>query len=400
MNISVEKLRPGMRLAQNLYENKNSKYPLIPKIKKINDENVETILDENLIQKIKDKNISYVQINISKDIKETISNYEQDEVMNALTNTMHNITDSIDLKEIVTSAEVIASKIMNTDDYLAYSLASYTLEEPSLYKHALNVCQFAVSLAKIHNRKAKKEEVDIKKLSVAAILHEIGQVCKDKPEMLQKIKLDASLKQSMFPGYDVQAFEKYNDNMKNLYAFAMIKKNEIGNNIDNSLKMAVLLNGEDEIGMGPLKTTNETLSKLGSRRTILMARIIHISDMYEMLVSKIMRSGYSPNNIVEIMNQLIINKRIDPNLGNLFLHNIPLYSIGTRVRLSNGMEGIVSQINSELIDRPVIKLDNDALIDLSKSTTIIINNICEYSLDMAIEKNDLDDDEIIVDKSK
>lgn len=178
MNISVEKLRPGMRLAQDLYENKNSKYPLIPKIKKINDENVETILDENLIQKIKDKNISYVQISISKDIKETISNYEQDEVMNALTNTMHNITDSIDLKEIVTSAEVIASKIMNTDDYLAYSLASYTLEEPSLYKHALNVCQFAVSLAKIHNRKAKKEEVDIKKLSVAAILHEIGKFVK------------------------------------------------------------------------------------------------------------------------------------------------------------------------------------------------------------------------------
>ncbi|MDD3453056.1 MAG: hypothetical protein PHN42_02100 [Bacilli bacterium] len=370
MIISIDKVKPGMVVAENIYQKEEENLPMVYANREIT---------EYQIGKVKQKGIQYIKIKFKKDVEETVNDEIQELAMQSVKN--------FDIQGIIENAQKIVTAVKSTK-YLSYDLSKYALQESDSYQHAMDVTCFAVALGKVYNKKASfKNEIDLDELATASLLHEIGLLCRD-PQTLQNVK--ETMKETSFfntdnfPGFYDECFDEYNPNMLPVYSFSVLTE---ATRINPTIKLAILLQSEDELSNGPLKVNKKFFSS--NSAGVIMAKIIHICDMYEMLISKVIKNHIIPSNIIEIMNYMKNNGKLDLDLTNWFMSNVPLYPIGATIELSNGQIAKVIDINDELLDRPKIKLLSDnKIIDLSKERTLIIKSICEYDIDNYNKKNE------------
>ena len=114
--------------------------------------------------------------------------------------------------------------------------------------------------------------------------------------------------------------------------------------------------------------------------------IVSVADTYDALTTlRVYQRPYQPADALKILKRLS-GTHFDPSVVDSFAHMLGLYPVGTVVRLSTGEVAVVSRLNPEQGERPVVKLiygrDGNPLkepveVDLSVQTGISIAGTAE-----------------------
>lgn len=251
-----------------------------------------------------------------------------------------NIDDCVYIaNNIVEEIRESESMIMETINISSYD--SYT------YAHSVNVDILSVILGVALGLR----DDDLRKLSQAALLHDIGKTCLPL-EILNK------------PGKLTP--EEYAEIQKHpRYGYNMLKDNH---EISSVTRNAIMSHHENEDGSGyPRGLTSDKIH--------MFAKIIHIADVYDALVTKrVYKDAMNPADALEyLMSKSGI--MFDKNMVATFMEYIAPYPLGVTVELSTGAQAVVVKNNRSMLSRPMVRLFTGEVIDLFTRLDITITKM-------------------------
>ena len=235
--------------------------------------------------------------------------------------------------EEIKENQSIVMETMNLNSYDNYT-----------YTHSVNVDILSVILGV----GCGLSDDELRKLSQAALLHDIGKTCLP-IEVLNK------------PGkLTPDEFEEIKQHSR--YGYNLLKNNE---EISAVTRNAILSHHENEDGSGyPRGVASDKIHKF--------AKIIHIADVYDALTTKrVYKPAMNPADALEYLmanTETMFNKE----LLEVFMQYIAPYPIGVTVELSNGKKALVLKNNRDMLSRPVVRTDNGEEINLLESLDITI----------------------------
>lgn len=245
-------------------------------------------------------------------------------------------------------------------DVLMHDVEMIRNHDEYTFVHSVNVSAMAVIIGLAFDYDVN----ELKKLGLAALLHDIG-----------KIKVDSALINK--PG-KLTAEEKLIMNKHSQYTYELLRERS---EIDEAVALAAYQHHEKFDGTGyPQGLKGEEI--------VPFARIIAVADVYDALVTdRSYRKSMMSYVAAEII-QASCYTHFDPVVVKAFMQNIIIYPVGSMVELSTGEKGIVCRINPSMPARPVVIVafspsGNRYLppktIDLMKSLTVFIVKV--YSSD-------------------
>ena len=214
-----------------------------------------------------------------------------------------------------------------------------------IYAHSLNVALISFVLGQWLGF----SEEDVKILTVAGLLHDIGK-SKIPEKILNK---PGKLSSSEF------------EIIKNhpIYGHNLLK----GRKLDSRILSATLQHHERCDGTG-------YPNNLKAKDIDAFSKVIAIADVYDaMTASRDFRSSTCPFKVVAIFEQEGLGK-YDTHFIMTFLERIVLTYMHNNVRLSDGRVGEVVMINKMTLSRPIVKIGND-FVDLSTEKSLTIESI-------------------------
>lgn len=212
------------------------------------------------------------------------------------------------------------------------------------YAHSLNVSLLASLLGKWLNL----SEVQVNLLTYCGLLHDIGK-SKVSPEILNKP--------------DVLTKKEFEEiKMHPVNGYKMLEKNIA---ISKDICNGVLMHHEREDGSGyPFGLKSEKIHFFG--------KVIAVVDIYDAMTSnRSYKKRQPPFDVLEMFESEYLTK-CDTGIMLTFLKHISSYYVGNTVRLSDGSKGEIIYINSNRVARPIVRLDDDSIIDLSKNKELKI----------------------------
>lgn len=192
-------------------------------------------------------------------------------------------------------------------------------------------------------------EVDLKVLTIAGLLHDIGKLTVPKEILTKTGKLTdeeyALMKDHVKRGYDI---------LRSMP-------------LDIRIKEACLLHHERCDGSGyPFHAT--------AARITPFAKIIAIADVYDaMTASRSYRNGFCPFDVIQMFDEEGLNK-YDPHYIMTFLNRISSTYLHNNVRLNDGRVGEIVMLNPMCLYRPMIRIGSE-FIDLLKKPDLRIEAI-------------------------
>lgn len=202
----------------------------------------------------------------------------------------------------------------------------------SIVNHSLNVCLLSIVIGLSSNLATPA----LKELALGALLHDLGKLCipdhiLDKPGALTPNEL-AEIRKHATYGYDIV---RLSDEVPPAAVRTVQQHHERFNGSGYSLG----LQGEE---------------------IHLFGRICAIADVFEaMTADRIYRPAIPRKKVIETM---VTSGHRDFDLRQLqvFLHNIPVYPVGSQVKLSTGEQGYVIRNHVKASLRPVVRLTLDS----------------------------------------
>ncbi len=229
------------------------------------------------------------------------------------------------------------------------------------YAHSVNVavlsCAIGISMS--------LEAEDMMNLVNAALLHDFGKL--KVPEAIMN-------KSERLTGAE---YEKVKNHVK--YSCEMVEGYE---EVSAETLVAIRAHHENEDGSG-------YPDGLMAEEIPLIAKILHVADVYDALVSnRPYKKGYSPWEAVEYLmggGGIIFDKRVVDE----FIKIVPLYPLGSEVRLTNGELAMVVANGGEHNLRPVVRvISSGESIDLARRDNM---NIAIFAPESpGLEKNEED----------
>lgn len=213
------------------------------------------------------------------------------------------------------------------------------------YAHSVNVavlcCVIGIAM--------KLDSEQLFYLVNAAVLHDFGKM---------KIPDEILNKESRLTGEEYEIMKSHVG-----HSYEIIKRDD---QIADEVKEAVFCHHENEDGSGyPRGYTSQEIP--------LIAKILHVADVYDALISnRPYKSGYAPWEAAEyLMGGCGIC--FDRKIVETFLNIVPLYPLGSEVKLSNGDNCIVIANKGANNLRPVVRRIKDAAtIDLSQRENLTL----------------------------
>ena len=325
--VKAEHLEKGMVLVYTLYDN-NEKVLLKANRK----------LTQNYINRIQQMDIMGLYVFEDDEITEHTPTVSEQTRLKAIKSLKRlNIDDCIYIaNNIVEEIRESDSMIVETINLSSYDNYTYT--------HSVNVDILSVILGVACGLR----DDELRKLSQAALLHDIGKTCVPL-EILNK------------PGpLDEEEWEEMKKHP--LYGYNMLKDNY---DVSSVTRNAILSHHENVDGSGYPR-------KLNSENIHLFAKIIHIADVYDALTTKrVYKDAMNPADALEY---LMGNAEhlFDKELVTIFMDYIAPYPLGVQVELSTGQTALVVKNNRKMLSRPIVRLDGGALIDLMERLDITI----------------------------
>ncbi len=248
-------------------------------------------------------------------------------------NCLDNISISLS-KEINYNNKMIgtAERIKNRDEYT--------------YNHSINVAIYSVFIGNLLNLTKQ----DLKELTRAALLHDIGKSKIPKEILNKKGKLTEEefevVKRHTLDGYELSQDMHF---------------------LSEKVRCAILHHHEREDGSGyPFGIKGDEIN--------LYAKIIAIADVYDALTSeRVYKEKSAPFEAIEEFYKMGINK-FDTCILNTFFKNIVQLYVNSKVELNNGKVGKIEFIHPQNITKPVISV-NERYLRLWEHDCIQIKEI-------------------------
>lgn len=325
--VRAEHLEKGMVLVNTLYDN-NEKVLLKANCK----------LTDNYITRIRQLDIVGLYVFEDDEIMEHTPILSEDTRLKAIKSLKRlNIDDCIYI------ANTIVDEIRESDSMIVETvhLSSY---DNYTYAHSVSVNMLSVILGIA----CGLADDELRKLSQAALLHDLGKTCVP----IEIINKPGRLTPEEYA--EVQNHPRYGYNMlRNNYEVSSVTRN------------AILSHHENEDGSGyPRGLTSEKIH--------LYAKIIHVADVYDALTTKrIYKDAMNPADALEYL-MANTEKMFDKDLVATFLEYVAPYPLGVQVELSTGQKALVIKNNRSMLSRPVVRLENGEKIDLLERIDITI----------------------------
>lgn len=216
--------------------------------------------------------------------------------------------------------------------------------DSSTYLHSLNVAVYAGTFGIIYGLTPER----IEHLVAAALLHDIGK---------SQIPIEVLNK----PG-KLTEDERELINLHPEYGYEMLKESDT---IPSVVRVSVLEHHENEDGSGYPNGYDE-------KKIYLFAKIIHICDVYEAMISKRSYKGkLNPSDVIEYMSGQA-GRMFNKDLLEIFVKNLIPYPEGMLVSLSTGESAVIKKNNKDFPTRPIVITLQGKVINLLKHTDIVI----------------------------
>ena len=313
---------------------------------------------------------SSIDLEIKKEIQETLKDVTQhmDKPIELVQKCATTITNSLYWNQFKVVNEKTKEKAWVPN--LEYDLEEYEGQN-DIYEHSLRVAQFAVVVAAAYNLKQervgnKKEVINLEKIATAALLHDYGLRYQDPIAMksLSNYQLSSYLQKC----YDIDPdilVKPYDEKNAPIYSFISLP-------LDNTITNMILYSKENDIKTGPLKTTKDTV--VSSNNIKMASRILSLCSLYDDILKQAINNGIGGQNmnlenVSAVMDFASTNGLVDKELMDIFYDNIPLYSVGTRVLLSDGRYGrVVKRKTGKILSaKPTIITTDGDIVDLSSA---------------------------------
>ncbi len=350
--VHVDKVEPGTRLAKAVFT-ADGRILLTTGMK----------LRANFIEKLKMFGITevYIDDEISRgiNVRDVINEQTRLETKILIKQSMEEgiLKKSINTAKIIDTIERIINELLSNEEIIINMLDIKTVDDYT-FEHSVNVCVLSLIMGLAIGFNMAR----LMDLGIGALLHDIGKLrvseeLLKKPSTLTDEEFDEIKKHTVY-GYEIL---KDNPNVSSVSAFIAFSHHE---RIDGS-------------GY-PLGLRNESIHQC--------ARIVAVADVYDALTSdRVYRSKLKPHEAVEYITSLA-GKDFDREIVHCFRKYVALYPVGTGVLLNMGYRGIVTAVNADMPERPVIRVIYDENgrkmkhyyeIDLSKRKDISIKDVCE-----------------------
>ena len=265
-----------------------------------------------------------------------------------------------------------------------FDFTKYTLDRTQSmnpYKHIANVTNMVLTIAKYYNKKVpKKEQIPLDKIALASLMQDIGRIAYN-PKILSTLKIDhmttVNNLRKDYPGIPGNVLYRYLQDYHGLNGYLMT----LNMDIDETVRKTILFHQERynnrEVGLGiSLKLYRK--DKMAS----LMAMIIRVCDIYDELLyegpkkNKVMPFASIP----KVINLLVSKDYIYGDAVKLMFEYIPLFRIGSIVRLSDNRLAIVSRVEPDNQFSPTCVDFDYRYIDMKKERLKVINLVSEEEL--------------------
>ncbi len=342
MKVKVLDLREGMILKNGVFSNG---LVLMDRGQKITERHIESLKKYNIheVDIVSDKEIKLREVKEQeKKIKEEFKKAYVETVEKTKALFSKAIDKEID-KKIINS--VVSSTLHNLEKNSDIFLTLLSMREEGnyLYEHSIKSTIIALSIGK----KLGYSEEKLALLGKASLLHDIGMFSIDKKILNKKEKLT-------------------NEELL-LIRSHTVKGAEMLKNEEEEVKLAARHHHERVDGEGyPNKVKGEDLPEI--------VRIVSIADIYTALISnREYREAKDPKEVISYLMQMSA-KQVDTNIVKKLLENMSLFSIGSYVRLNNGLRAKVVRVTDNPF-RPVVDIeeaDKFERLDLSERENSLI----------------------------
>ena len=250
---------------------------------------------------------------------------------------------NLDLDKCVYAANEILQELLSSRD-ITKEVNRISCYDTVTWVHSVDVCTYSclVGIAMGYTDK------ELKELSEAALLHDIGKALVN----LNILNKPSRLTEDEF------------DMMKNHpeYGYQLLKQNT---SLSRASCTAAYEHHENEDVSGyPQGIFGPKIHRY--------AKIIHATDVYEACTAK--RPYKKPMNPADAMENLVCGygSLYDTHVIDVMRTVITLYPVGSKVLLSDGRTAYVQENRRIAMQRPVVKTEDGALIDLLEVLNITI----------------------------
>lgn len=284
------------------------------------------------------------------------------EVRNDAVCAVKDVMNEIRLGKLPKSDEVknVAKDLIDTvfaDSNAMFGLAMIKSYDEYLYNHSVNVSIFSIALGRF----MKHSEKELHIIGVASLLHDIGKTGISEHIIRKPGNLSSEewAKVKEHPALGSQITQRMEG-------------------VDSKVPTIIYEHHVryDHSGYPSLEGALHPLSL-----------IVSVADAYDALTTlRVYQKPFQPVEAVRILKDLS-GKHFDPSLIKAFEEMIGMYPVGTVVRLSSNEVGLITKVNADTADRPVLKvlydsdgnlLDKPYLADLSQKdfqTLIIVGTV-------------------------
>lgn len=359
MRINIEDVKPGMITSAPIF---NKGVFIISSEKELTESLINHLIRNNI------KEIEVEEYQKQYDLYTTISDELKRKSINSL--------KQLNISEIINNANEIVGAILRSKKF-SYNLIDYKADN-DFYSHSVRVAAFASVLAKYFNQElANDQHINLEDLSIASLVHDLGKTLKESSFKISLANLPNTFKEKL-PGMNDAPIIGYDENFEQLYTFCLL--NQFAD-INNEIKLSVLLSGENENETGPLKAKKELMSS--KSKLVIMAKMIHLCSMYDNLLEKAIKNNEPLENISTQLETYAVNGILDKEITDLFIKHVPLYSVGINVKLSDGRTAVVIETFTESVNNykpKVMVISTGQIIDLRNETTLTVREICDKNI--------------------
>lgn len=332
LSVKLSELEPNKyRLATNIMRNDT-------KIARVG-----MLLDEKLIKSLLNYQLTTIYVSASQQDVFNIADFIDNETYNKVSAVLRD-SSKIDLLNAASKQLtncILHSSLLNAP---VMKMRKKKNDTDSLIDHCIGTACYAGSIAMLSGL----DQYDINKYVTAGLLHDVGKLAVPDKILFSPNKLtDEELKimrQHSQRGYIIA--KTYNW-------------------LTEDIRLAILQHHENHDGTGyPNNLKGNEISDL--------AKVLHIADVYDALVrQRAYKPGWQPSEAYDY----IVEKSgtmFAPEYVNIFKNNVPIYEVGSLVRLSDESLAVVLRNLQNFTLKPiVIAVDDNSLIDISKTNMYV-----------------------------
>lgn len=251
------------------------------------------------------------------------------------------------ITEVKEAANFLYDEVIQTNNILSQLQALRKVDKYTL-QHSVAVSIICLKIGQI----LKMREDDLRRLSLAGMLHDIGK---------SKVPLSILNKPGSLTDAEREVMNKHPQ-----FGYEMLKMIDIG---DRAIELAVLQHHERLDGKGyPLHFPSEKLHDF--------ARIVAVADIFDAMTSdRVYKPRVSPFQAADELRTMSFG-HIDPKITRQFLSYIINIAPGEGVILNNGQAAEIVLVDTAEPSRPLVKV-GESFINLKEHRELFIRELMQ-----------------------